>query len=204
MAERPRTGAPTTRPASALPGSRRPPAPEGGSGYEHRADRRGADAAARGGPQDASAAFEVLRGVDLDLSRGEVVCVLGPSGSGKSTLLRCINLLEPPEEGRIYLEGKEITAGAAKGDGGLDFVRRRVGIVFQQFNLFPHKTALENVTLGPTDRARSRIPAKQGSGPRSCSSVSGSATSSTSTPTASPAASSSGSRSRGHWRWTHT
>ena len=89
--------------------------------------------------------LEVLRGVDFDVNRGEVVCVIGPSGSGKSTLLRCINLLEPPEEGRIMLEGKEITGAGA--EEGVDFVRRRVGMVFQQFNLFPHKSALENVSL---------------------------------------------------------
>ena len=89
--------------------------------------------------------LHVLRGVDLEIGRGQVVCVLGRSGSGKSTLLRCINLLEPPDAGRIYLEDTEITGGA----GGLDFVRQRVGIVFQQFNLFPHKTALENVALAP-------------------------------------------------------
>jgi polar amino acid transport system ATP-binding protein len=88
--------------------------------------------------------LHVLRGVDLSVERGNVVCVIGPSGSGKSTLLRCINLLEPPDEGRIFLEGKEIT-GSAKGES--DFVRRRVGMVFQQFNLFPHKTAFENVSL---------------------------------------------------------
>jgi polar amino acid transport system ATP-binding protein len=87
--------------------------------------------------------LEVLKGIDLDVGRGEVVCVIGPSGSGKSTLLRCINLLEPPNEGNILLEGKEITGGG----GDIDFVRRRVGIVFQQFNLFPHKSALENVSL---------------------------------------------------------
>ncbi|MEJ7875845.1 MAG: amino acid ABC transporter ATP-binding protein [Solirubrobacterales bacterium] len=92
--------------------------------------------------------LEVLRGVDLEVQRGEVVCVLGPSGSGKSTLLRCINLLEPPEGGRILLEGKEIT-GQSNRDG-LDFVRRRVGMVFQQFNLFPHKSALENVAIAQT------------------------------------------------------
>ena len=89
--------------------------------------------------------LEVLRGVDLTVQRGEVVCVLGPSGSGKSTLLRCINLLEPPEEGRIFLEGKEITG--EQGNEGVDFVRRRVGLVFQQFNLFPHMTAIENVSI---------------------------------------------------------
>jgi ABC-type polar amino acid transport system ATPase subunit len=97
--------------------------------------------------------LEVLKGVDLEIAKGEVVCVLGPSGSGKSTLLRCINLLEPPEEGEIFLEGKDICRGprAPSGDAGwnLNFVRQRVGIVFQQFNLFPHKTALQNVTMGP-------------------------------------------------------
>jgi polar amino acid transport system ATP-binding protein len=95
--------------------------------------------------------LEVLKGVDIDIAKGEVVCVLGPSGSGKSTLLRCVNLLEPPEEGDIYVEGKSICKGPGSGTGEssweLDFVRQRVGIVFQQFNLFPHKTALQNVTL---------------------------------------------------------
>jgi polar amino acid transport system ATP-binding protein len=89
--------------------------------------------------------LHVLKGIDLDVPKGSVVCVIGPSGSGKSTLLRCINLLEPPDQGRILLEDKEIT-GAGSRDG-VNFVRRRVGIVFQQFNLFPHKTALENVSL---------------------------------------------------------
>jgi polar amino acid transport system ATP-binding protein len=91
--------------------------------------------------------LHVLRGVSLEVGRGQVVCVLGPSGSGKSTLLRCINLLEPPDEGRILLEGKAICGGADDQVGDIDFVRRRVGIVFQQFNLFPHKSALENVAI---------------------------------------------------------
>jgi len=104
--------------------------------------------------------LEVLRGVDLELERGEVVCVIGPSGSGKSTLLRCVNLLEPPEEGRILLEGQEITGG--KPAEGLDFVRRRVGIVFQHFNLFPHMTALENVSIAQEKvLERSRAEAKE-------------------------------------------
>ncbi len=99
--------------------------------------------------------LHVLRGIDLVVQKGSVVCVLGPSGSGKSTLLRCINLLEPPNEGRIVLEGKEITGGARGAD--IDYVRRRVGMVFQQFNLFPHKSALENVCLAQEtvlDRSR--------------------------------------------------
>jgi polar amino acid transport system ATP-binding protein len=95
--------------------------------------------------------LEVLRGVDLEIKKGEVVCVLGPSGSGKSTLLRCVNLLEPPEEGDIHLEERSICRGPGSGTGEqsweLDFVRQRVGIVFQQFNLFPHRSALQNVTM---------------------------------------------------------
>jgi polar amino acid transport system ATP-binding protein len=105
--------------------------------------------------------LEVLRGVSVDVNRGEVVCVIGPSGSGKSTLLRCVNLLEPPEEGRILLEGKEITGKDAV--EGIDFVRRRVGMVFQQFNLFPHKSALENVCIAQEkvlDRSRAEARAK--------------------------------------------
>ncbi len=97
--------------------------------------------------------LEVLKGVDMDVQKGEVICILGPSGSGKSTLLRCVNLLEPPEQGEILLDGKDICRGPGSGKGeagwNLDFVRQRVGMVFQQFNLFPHKTALENVTMAP-------------------------------------------------------
>jgi polar amino acid transport system ATP-binding protein len=89
--------------------------------------------------------LEVLRGIDLEIDKGQVVCLLGPSGSGKSTLLRCINLLEPPNAGRIFLEGKEITGKDA--EEGADFIRRRVGMVFQQFNLFQHKCAIDNVCL---------------------------------------------------------
>ena len=108
--------------------------------------------------------LHVLRGIDLDVERGQVVCVIGPSGSGKSTLLRCINLLEPPDDGRIMLEGREITGASTADDR--DYVRRRVGIVFQQFNLFPHKSALENVALAqqkvlgrPAKEARSNAEA---------------------------------------------
>jgi len=92
--------------------------------------------------------LEVLRGVDLEVAQGEVVCVIGPSGSGKSTLLRCINQLAPPDEGHVFLEGVEIT-GAHK-EAEVNRVRQRVGMVFQQFNLFPHKSALENVVLAQT------------------------------------------------------
>ena len=109
--------------------------------------------------------LEVLKGVDIDIAKGEVVCILGPSGSGKSTLLRCVNLLAPPEAGEIYVEGRDICRGPRSGSGEqsweLDFVRQRVAIVFQQFNLFPHKTALENVTLAQeTVLGRSRTEAR--------------------------------------------
>jgi ABC-type polar amino acid transport system ATPase subunit len=85
----------------------------------------------------------VLDGIDLSVALGEVLCVIGPSGSGKSTLLRCINLLEPIQSGRIFLEGEEITAKGVD----VSAIRQRIGIVFQQFNLFPQLTALDNLTL---------------------------------------------------------
>ncbi|MGW1893139.1 amino acid ABC transporter ATP-binding protein [Streptomyces sp. NPDC002004] len=86
---------------------------------------------------------EVLRGIDLEIGSGEVVCVIGPSGSGKSTLLRCVNLLETPTSGTVVVGGAEVTHP----DVDIDAVRRRIGMVFQQFNLFPHLTATENLTL---------------------------------------------------------
>ncbi len=89
--------------------------------------------------------LEVLRGIDLDVAEHEVIALIGASGSGKSTLLRCINLIEPIDEGRILIEGDEITARGVK----VDLLRRRVGIVFQAFNLFPHMSVLDNVTLAP-------------------------------------------------------
>jgi ABC-type polar amino acid transport system ATPase subunit len=85
----------------------------------------------------------VLDGIDLEVATGEVLVVIGPSGSGKSTLLRCINLLEPLDSGRIEFEGAEITR---KGTD-VSRVRQRIGMVFQQFNLFPHLTVLDNLTL---------------------------------------------------------
>jgi polar amino acid transport system ATP-binding protein len=89
--------------------------------------------------------LEVLRGIDLTVAEHEVVCLIGASGSGKSTLLRCVNLLEPINAGRIWIEGDEITGHGVN----VDRVRRRIGIVFQAFNLFPHMSVMRNVTLAP-------------------------------------------------------
>jgi polar amino acid transport system ATP-binding protein len=97
------------------------------------------------GLEKAFGPLAVLRGIDLDVARHEVVCVIGASGSGKSTLLRCVNLLEPVDAGRIFIEGEEITAL----DVRVDRTRRRIGMVFQSFNLFPHMSVLDNITLAP-------------------------------------------------------
>ena len=90
---------------------------------------------------------EVLRGIDLELEDHEVVCLIGASGSGKSTLLRCVNLLEPLDRGRVFLDHEEITRRGVD----VNAVRRRIGIVFQAYNLFPHMSVLRNVTLAPRD-----------------------------------------------------
>ena len=89
--------------------------------------------------------LEVLRGVSFDVMKGEVVCIIGPSGSGKSTLIRCVNALNTIDRGSIRVEGQEVH------DPNLDKLelRRKVGMVFQQYNLFPHKTAIENVMMAP-------------------------------------------------------
>jgi general L-amino acid transport system ATP-binding protein len=91
------------------------------------------------------AAFHVLRDIELKVMRGERIVICGPSGSGKSTLLRCINRLEDWQRGRVVVDGMELSADVKK----IDEVRREVGMVFQQFNLFPHLTVLENCTLAP-------------------------------------------------------
>ena len=138
--------------------------------------------------------LEVLRGIDLDVREHEVICLIGASGSGKSTLLRCVNLLEPIDRGRIVLEGEEITGRGVD----VNRVRRRVGIVFQAYNLFPHMTVLRNVTLGPAEVLGSDRAAAERSRRRS-SSASASPTSATSIPSACPAGSSSAWPSSGRW-----
>ncbi len=87
--------------------------------------------------------LEVLKGIDFEVDTGEVVCVIGPSGSGKSTLLRCVNLLEQPTAGKIYIEGIDITAP----ETDVDAIRTKIGMVFQHFNLFPHLNVMRNLTV---------------------------------------------------------
>jgi general L-amino acid transport system ATP-binding protein len=94
--------------------------------------------------------FHVLRDINLKVGRGEKVVICGPSGSGKSTLIRCVNRLEEHQEGRIVVDGTELTSDLRN----IEEVRRRIGMVFQQFNLFPHLSVLENLTLGPVLTAR--------------------------------------------------
>ena len=91
-------------------------------------------------------AVHALRGVSIDINKGDVLVVIGPSGSGKSTFLRCLNLLEQPTGGTVVFEGTDLTAPGSD----INLYRRRMGMVFQHFNLFPHMTVLKNLTLGPT------------------------------------------------------
>ncbi len=93
---------------------------------------------------------EVLKGIDCNIEAGQVVCVIGPSGSGKSTFLRCINCLEQPTEGTIYVDGNLMDANASN----IDELREDVGMVFQHFNLFPHLSVIDNVTIAPLLRKK--------------------------------------------------
>ena len=111
------------------------------------------DASATSGPKIVVKGLEksfgdnkVLRGIDIEIARGEVVCVIGPSGSGKSTFLRCLNRLEEATAGEILIDGESITDPKAD----VDKIRRHMGMVFQQFNLFPHFSVKENLTFAPT------------------------------------------------------
>jgi len=89
--------------------------------------------------------LKVLRGITEKIEENEVVCVIGPSGSGKSTFLRCINLLESPTSGEVYIDGEQIN----KKEVDINKIRQKLGMVFQNFNLFPHMTTLENITISP-------------------------------------------------------
>ena len=89
--------------------------------------------------------LEVLKGIDLEVDKGDVIVIIGASGSGKSTFLRCLNLLEEPTGGKIYFEGTDITDPKVD----INLHRQKMGMVFQQFNLFPHMTVLKNMTIGP-------------------------------------------------------
>ena len=89
--------------------------------------------------------LEVIKGIDVEIKKGEIVTIVGPSGSGKSTVLRCMNLLEIPTKGQIIFEGTDITDKKVN----IDEIRQRIGMVFQNFNLFPNMTVLDNITLAP-------------------------------------------------------
>ena len=98
----------------------------------------------RKGAKQAAPTLDVLRGIDIDIYRGDVVCLIGPSGCGKSTFLRCLNRLEIPTGGSIKFEGVEVD------DDHIDSVRQKMGMVFQHFNLFPHLTVKKNLELAPS------------------------------------------------------
>ena len=93
---------------------------------------------------------EVLKGIDLEVAEGEVVCIIGPSGSGKSTLLRCLNKLEEVTDGHVLIDGKDITEKTTD----INEVREEIGMVFQHFNLFPHLSVMDNITLAPVELKR--------------------------------------------------
>lgn len=95
--------------------------------------------------QKSFGSIQVLKGIDTEIKKGEVVCIIGPSGSGKSTFLRCLNLLEEPTGGHIYFDGTDITDTKTN----INVHRQKMGMVFQQFNLFPHMTVLKNMTISP-------------------------------------------------------
>ena len=136
----------------------------------------------------------VLDGISLEVSQGEVVCVIGPSGSGKSTLLRCVNGLEAYDAGEITVEGQRVD----RDHRHIVAIREKVAMVFQRFNLFPHRTALENVIEGPVYVKHE--PRAEASERAHCSRASALPARKTTTRTGSPVASSSAWRSRGRWR----
>ncbi len=152
---------------------------------------------------------EVLRGIDLEVAAGEVVVIIGPSGCGKSTLLRCLNYLEAPTQGRIWVRaellGRQEREGrlAPRPEAEIDRQRARIGMVFQRFNLFPHMTALGNVIEAPM-RVKKLPRAEAEALGAGCWSAWACWTGRTSTRRGSREASSSGWRSPGRWRWSRT
>ena len=155
-------------------------------------------------------ALQVLKGIDLTVQRGEVMCLIGPSGSGKSTFLRCINHLEQISAGRLYVDGALV--GYHERGGKLHEMhprdaaqqRRDIGMVFQRFNLFPHKTALQNIIEAPTQVKVLKQDARPRRAARSCWRGLAWPTRPTPIRPSSPAVSSSGSRSPGRWPWTRS
>ena len=99
--------------------------------------------------------LQVLKGIDEKIYKGEVVTIIGPSGGGKSTFLRCLNMLEEPTEGKVFFEGEELDPKKVD----IDLHRQKIGMVFQQFNVFPHMTVLDNITIAPT--LEKKVPKEQ-------------------------------------------
>ncbi len=144
--------------------------------------------------------LEVLKGVDLEVDKGEVVVILGPSGSGKSTMLRCINRLEEPTGGKIFFEDTEITDPKTN----INKMREKIGMVFQQLQPVPAPDRQGQRHAGPAARSWGARRPRPTESPSSSSTRSGWATRSTTSRRSSPAASSSASPSRARWRWTRT
>ena len=137
------------------------------------------------GAKQPTPTLDVLKGIDIDIYRGDVVCLIGPSGCGKSTFLRCLNRLEIPTSGSIKFEGVEVD------DAHIDAVRQKMGMVFQHFNLFPHLTVKKNLELAPTLLKLKDKEAISANAPTNCWPAWAWPTRPTPTPRAFPAASSS-------------
>jgi polar amino acid transport system ATP-binding protein len=139
----------------------------------------------------------VLKDINAEIRKGEVVSIIGPSGAGKSTFLRCLNLLDQPTSGSIWIDGVDVLARKAD----VPKVRQKMNMVFQSFNLFAHLSVLENLTLAPI-RLRGMDRRRPREGARSAAPGRASPKRRRAFPTSSPAARSSGWRSRAAWRWT--
>ena len=149
------------------------------------------------GAKQPTPTLDVLKGIDIDIYRGDVVCLIGPSGCGKSTFLRCLNRLEIPTSGSIKFEGTEVD------EAHIDAVRQKMGMVFQHFNLFPHLTVKKNLSW-PPPCSSSRTSRPSPTRPTNCWPAWVFPTRLTSTPRAFPAANSSASPLPAPWPWTRT